>query len=145
MDTKNVIISIVGSQREQGGYDDTVELLTNGEFFFENGQGSFSYMESELTGLEGTKTTFSFGPLGVTLNREGSVNSQMFFEEGRKHNFLYDTPFGSATMGVNTKRIMLGMDEHGGDLEIDYLVDYQQSVIGQNKFKINVREQKEGN
>lgn len=145
MDMKNVIISIIGSQRERGGPDDSVELVTDGKFLFENGQGSFSYMESELTGLEGTKTTFVFGPTGVCLNREGTVNSQMFFEEGRKHNFLYDTPFGSATMGVDTKRIKLGMNEHGGNLEIDYLVDYQQSVIGQNYFKINVREQKEGN
>lgn len=144
MDQKNVIISIIGSQRYKNGADDKIELVTDGVFKYENGQGSFSYMESELTGLEGTKTSFSFGgPLGVVITREGTTNSQMIFEEGQKHNFLYDTPFGAATMGVNTKRIYMGMDESGGDLEIDYLVDYQQSLIGDNNFKINVRELKE--
>lgn len=142
---KNVIISIKGSQQDRGGMDDAIELITDGVFNFENGEGSFSYMESELTGLEGTKTSFSFGPMGVVMTREGTTNSQMIFEEGQKHNFFYDTPFGSATMGVNTKRVVWGMDEHGGNLEIDYFVDYQQSIIGHNKFRINVREQKEDN
>lgn len=146
MDLKNVIISIKGLQHDNNGSDDAIELVTDGVFGFENGSGSFSYMESELTGLEGTKTSFTFGgPLGVVMTREGTTNSQMIFEEGRKHNFFYDTPFGSATMGVDTKRVVLGMDEHGGDLEIDYFVDYQQSIIGHNQFRINVREQKEEN
>lgn len=145
MDIKNVIISIKGSQQDRSGTDDAIELVTDGVFGYENGEGSFSYMESELTGLDGTKTSFKFGPMGVVMTREGTTNSQMIFEEGRKHNFFYDTPFGSATMGVNTKRVVLGMDEHGGNLEIDYFVDYQQSVIGHNKFRINVREQKEEN
>lgn len=143
MDFKKVIISIKGIQSEAGETDDSVELVTDGIFKFENGEGSFSYMESELTGLEGTKTTFTFTPIEVIMNREGTFNSQMYFSEGQKHNFLYETPFGSTTMGVNTKHILVGMDENGGDLEIDYLVDYQQSVIGHNKFKINIREQKE--
>lgn len=143
MNLKNVIISIKGTQRDRSGTDDSIELMTDGVFSFENGQGSFSYMESELTGLEGTKTTFTFGPMGVMMNREGTFNSQMYFEEGQKHNFLYETPFGATTMGVNTNRIIVGMDENGGDLEIDYLVDFQQSVVGHNRFKINIREQKE--
>lgn len=146
MDQKNVIISIIGSQKNKNGMDDSVELVTDGVFKFENGQGSFSYMESELTGLDGTKTSFSFGgPFGIVMTREGSTNSQMIFEEGHKHHFLYDTPYGATTMGVNTKRIYMGMDETGGDLEIDYLVDYQQAIIGYNNFKINIREMKEEN
>ncbi len=143
MNMKKVIISITGSQKATDGDVEGVELVTDGVFQFENGEGSFSYMESELTGLEGTKTSVTAGPGGVVMSREGTLCSRMVFEEGKKHNFIYDTPFGTTSMGVNTKRIIMDMDEHGGDLEIDYLVDYQQSVVGHNQFKINVREQKE--
>jgi uncharacterized beta-barrel protein YwiB (DUF1934 family) len=100
-------------------------------------------MESELTGLEGTKTSFSVGSTGVVMSREGNINSRMVFEEGRKHFFLYETQFGSATMGVDTLKIKNKLGEHGGDMEIDYVIDFDHAVVGRNQFKINVREQGE--
>ena len=49
-------------------------------------------MESELTGMEGTKTSFIFSPEEVVLSREGTLTSRMVFREGKKSTFLYDTP-----------------------------------------------------
>lgn len=143
MDMKKVLISIEGMQQNPDGEDSRIEFVTDGLFHFENGEGGFSYMESELTGMDGTKTSFTVSPLGVIMTREGSLNSRMIFEQGKKHNFLYETPFGATTMGVNTKSVMVDLDENGGDMEIDYVVDFQHSVVGHNLFKINVREQKD--
>ncbi len=143
MDMKRVLISIEGRQQNPDGEDSRIEFVTDGLFHFENGEGGFSYMESELTGMEGTKTSFTVSPLGVVMTREGSLNSRMIFEQGKKHNFLYETPFGATTMGVNTKSVMVDLDENGGDMEIDYVVDFQHSVVGHNLFKINVREQRD--
>lgn len=140
---KNVMISIKGLQLDPDGEENGVEFVTDGLFEFKNGQGCFSYKESELTGMEGTTTSFDISPLSVVMTREGTLSSRMVFEEGRKHNFIYDTPFGATTMGVNTKSIAVNLDEHGGDMEIDYVVDFQQTVIGRNMFKINVKEQRE--
>ncbi|MEG1316610.1 MAG: DUF1934 domain-containing protein, partial [Oscillospiraceae bacterium] len=81
MKMKDVIISIEGSQDDPEGNRNAIELVTDGLFAFENGEGSFSYMESELTGLEGTKTSFTISPMGVVMTREGSLNSRMIFEE----------------------------------------------------------------
>ncbi|NLV86479.1 MAG: DUF1934 domain-containing protein [Clostridiales bacterium] len=143
MDMKRVLISIEGTQQNPDGEDSRIEFVTDGLFHFKNGEGGFSYMESELTGMEGTKTSFTVSPLGVIMTREGSLNSRMIFEQGKKHNFLYETPFGSTTMGVNTRSVMVDLDENGGDMEIDYVVDFQHSVVGHNLFKINVREQRD--
>ena len=143
MKMKDVIISIKGTQNDPQGGDNIIELETDGVFAFENGEGTLSYMESELTGLDGTKTSFTISPMGVVMTREGSLNSRMVFEKGRKHNFLYETPFGSATMGVDTTNVSVSFDEHGGNMEIDYIVDFQHSVVGHNMFKIKVSEQRE--
>ena len=141
---KKAIISIKGAQQHpESEADDIVELVTDGLFSFKDGLARFTYMESELTGLDGTKTTFDISPLSVTMTREGTMNSQMIFEEGKKHNFLYDTPFGATTMGVNTSRVSVDMNERGGAMEVDYMVDYQQSVVGHNHFMINVRLRKD--
>ena len=141
---REVIISIVGEQKDPTGERDSVELVTAGQYGFENGESRFTYEESDLTGLSGTRTTFTIGPMGVVLRREGSLNSEMIFQQGRKNYFLYETPFGSATMGVDTRRIDTRLDEHGGDLEIDYNVDFNHTVMGRNTFKINVKENNHG-
>ena len=92
---KPVIISIRGVQSLEPGDEDVMELVTQGVLRQEEGEGySLSYEESELTGLEGTLTTFHVGPDKIVLQREGTLNSQMIFEEGQKHLSLYETPWG---------------------------------------------------
>ena len=144
MNMRDVIISITGVQHDGSGQKDAVELVTAGKYAFENGESRFTYEESDLTGLEGTRTTFTISPMGVVLRREGSTNSEMVFREGRKDFFLYETPFGSATMGVDTRRIDARLDEHGGTMELDYAVDFNHTPMGRNQFKINVREKTNG-
>ena len=138
---KDVIISITGVQNFPQGSDDTVELVTEGKYSYRDGRGELSYMESELTGMQGTRTSFTFTPTEVVLSREGTLTSKMIFREGTKNTFLYDTPFGSATMGLDTHRIHSTMGPRGGEMEIDYVVDFDHAVVGRNKFRINVREQ----
>ena len=141
---RDVIISICGEQNDLHGDRDSVELVTAGQYGFEDGESRFTYEESDLTGLSGTRTTFTISPMGVVLRREGSLNSEMVFQQGRKNFFLYETPYGSATMGVDTRRIDTQLDEHGGKLELDYDIDFNHTLMGRNKFKINVKENKHG-
>lgn len=144
MNMKDVIISITGIQNDANGERDSVELVTAGQYGFENGESRFTYEESELTGLNGTRTTFTISPMGVVLRREGSLNSEMVFQQGRKNYFLYETPYGSATMGVDTRRIDTSLGEHGGSLELDYNIDFNHTPMGRNKFRINVKENNHG-
>lgn len=137
---KDVIITIFGLQNPDGDTRDNVEFVTDGRYSFENGIATFSYMESELTGLEGTRTTFKAAPEEIVITRDGTVNMQMVFREGKKHYFMYDTPFGSFTMGIDTMSILRDMDENGGRLEVKYTVDMEHSAVSRNQFRINVRE-----
>ena len=101
---KPVIISIKSTQN-MDGQEDTIELVTQGVLRHSEEEGfALVYPESELTGLEGTLTTFRIAPDRITLLREGTINSEMIFEEGQKHFSLYETPFGGLMLGVNTHR-----------------------------------------
>lgn len=93
--TDNVIISIKGKQLYAESGPDEMELVTSG-VLKRDSRGGFlvSYQESELTGLEGTTTKLHVHGGRVTLLREGGVNSQMVFEEGRRHLSMYETPYG---------------------------------------------------
>ncbi len=138
---KTVIISIKGKQSFEDVDDDTIELVTEG-LLAKEGEGEYtlSYQESELTGLEGTLTTFQIEAGRITLMRMGEVNSQMVFEEGRRHLSMYETPYGALSIGVNTRKMHSSLGDCGGDITIDYALEIDHSVAGLNFFQINVRE-----
>lgn len=138
--TKDVLIAIKGMQELDGLPNEGDELVTPGTYSLEGDVARFSYMESELTGMEGTKTTFEVRPSNVVLRREGTVNTEMVFEQGKKHFFMYETPFGAFTMGVSTNSIRSKMNDNGGDLEIRCIVDMENSIISRNVFRISVSE-----
>lgn len=137
---KDVIISIKGTQKYENADQDVIELVTEGRLEREGGSYTLSYQESELTGLEGTLTTFQIEPERVTLLRVGEYNSQMVFEEGRRHMAMYNTPYGAMTVGVNTRHLLAELDDQGGDIEIDYAIEIDHAIAGRNIFQIKVKE-----
>ena len=134
------MISVRGEQYFDGVDPDATELMTEGTLETTDTGLLLRYRESELTGMEGTKTSLCVQPRSVVLSREGTLNTRMEFEEGRKRYFLYETPFGSATMGLNTRRIVNRLGAHGGEIEIDYSVDMDDTIVGRNRFFIRVQE-----
>ena len=108
--------------------------------FTEDGAILLSYEETELTGLEGTRTTFAIREDTVTLTRVGQVNSQMVFQKGRPHSSLYETPWGTMTVDIATSQMASRLTERGGVLEIQYTIAVEHQIAGRNQFKIRVRE-----
>ena len=138
-DMRDVMITI-SSTRNLGGGLDGMELITEGKYAVGGDWVRFSYMESELTGLEGTKTDFLVTPDEVVMSRRGTVTSQMVFRKGRKQHFAYETPFGTVTMGLDTHKVCHHLGEHGGDMEIEYDIDLDRALLSRNMFRINVRD-----
>ena len=138
---KSFIISIRVTQTLDDNPPETVELITEGRLIDCGEEGyTLTYQESELTGLEGTLTTFQIERDRVTLLRVGEVNSQMVFEEGRRHLSMYDTPYGALSVGINTRKMRAELDARGGNIEIDYAIEIDHALAGQNLFRIHVRE-----
>lgn len=135
----SVIISIKGKQMSAEGADE-MELVTAGQLERSaEGEITVSYQETELTGMEGTTTTVRINGPRVTLLRVGAVNSQMVFEEGRRHLSMYETPYGALSVGIDTRRMKSTVGDGGGELEIDYAVEVDNLLAGQNFFRMSVR------
>lgn len=139
---KKFLITIKGLQSY---YDDTegsdIELLTEGDFYKEDGVYFCDYAESEITGLDGTDTSIEIGSNYVSLQRSGNVNSQMLFMEGRKTSSLYSLPYGELTVDIYTEKLKTNVDEHGGSISIDYIIDINNATTGRNNFEIAIREE----
>lgn len=137
---KNVFISIKGMQKYENADADSVELVTEGRLVREGSSYTLTYQESEMTGLGGTLTTILVNGDQVTMMRAGEVNAQMVFQEGRRHLSMYNTPYGAMAVGVNTRHLLAEMDDHGGEIEVDYAIEIDHAIAGRNIFRIKVKE-----
>ena len=122
MRMKDVIISVTGVQQGVNG-PDAMELVTAGQYGQDEKETLLTWQESELTGLEGTLTTFQIERDRVTLLRVGEVNSQMVFEEGRRHLCVYNTPYFPIELCVDTKEMQNTLTYRGGSFHTVYLVE----------------------
>ena len=138
---KDVVISI----HSVHGYDqndmEELDFTTDGVMSLEEDGCSLSYMESEVTGMPGTVTTFRVNPDGIVVDREGFVTSRMQFREGVKDSVMLATPYGTAKLGIDTRKIKNNLGCRGGNLEIDYVVNMEHVVAMRNRFIIDVKEQ----
>ena len=134
-----VLLFIRGEQYFEDVDPDATELMTDGVLEMTEDGLRFSYQETELTGMEGTTTTFEVLGKKVILKRSGTVNSQMVFEEGKQHTSLYETPFGEMSVDIQTSRLLHNLTERGGLMEIKYSIAVEHTVTGRNCFKIRVK------
>ena len=131
-----VVITIEGSQADvfEQEPDELVQFSTDGEYTCTDGCGVLTYPESELT-------TITFTPSSAVLKRTGTVMSRMVFAPGARNTFLYQTPYGTSTVGLETQRYRSTLGEHGGVLDLLYVVDFDHACANRNQLKITVREQ----
>ncbi len=141
---KDVVIYIRNHFGCDGEEQDTLDFTTDGLYTYDDdGTACLTYLETEVTGMEGTRTSVMVLPDKVVVDRDGTVTSRMVFRPGEKHAFLYDTPVGSATMHMDTRGLNARFNEHGGHMEIDYVLDMEHAFASRNRFRLTVKEQKQ--
>lgn len=136
---KDVVITIVSRQNFEGCEPDQIDLITTGRLYGRNGKFYISYEESELTGMEGSRTTLKIEPKQITMTRTGTFPSQMRFAEHKREVGLYETELGSVAVSTHTSKLTSSIDENGGALAIDYTVEIDASLAGAHRFEMSVR------
>ena len=110
-------ISITGTQTMEDGGPQTLELVTDGSYCYEPGFALLSYVESEMTGLEGVVTSFQI----------------------EAHESLYDVGFGAMMISVVTEDMTVLLNEHGGVLDLDYRVEVEHALCSRNRYHIEIQ------
>ena len=136
---KDVMIKVLGIQSQPDGTDeDRIELVTEGKYDYANDKITITYDESELTGFIGCVTTFTVYPDYIILNRQGELNTDMIFDNSRRHVCHYDTPVGNMCLGIVTLDSKCTLNENGGHMEVHYLLDVDNIAFSRNSFIIDV-------
>ncbi|MBR6350725.1 MAG: DUF1934 domain-containing protein [Firmicutes bacterium] len=145
---KDIMLKITGRTVTQNNgkeeQEDVIEFLTEGKFYGRGGDSALiSYPESELSGLEGWTTYLAITGGKVKMKRSngnGSPETIMEFEKGKRYEGQYETPFGPIGMEILTNSVSpLDMEPGGrGRLSIDYSVSLHGLMESRNKLDIEI-------
>jgi uncharacterized beta-barrel protein YwiB (DUF1934 family) len=135
---KKAIISVISKQQ---GDSDEIEVVTPGTFYASDGAFYAEYDETEISGMEGTTTTMKIKPDSFSLIRQGSTNTEMEFDKKEKSVSMYNTPFGTLEMKIETKKLDVDIDEDGGEIYIKYLLSIVGADVLDTTLKINIKTQ----
>ena len=135
---KKVYVSIIG-ETSVNGDDDKTELVTEGEYTFRNGKYLLRYREQLSDVGDECTTVIRIDNETVVMSRSGNINTQMIFEKGKRHVGHYETPLGSFTIGVSTDALAIKVDDNGGEVEIRYILDINNSAQVENYLHLNIR------
>ena len=115
-----------------------LEVNTDGHIVYNDGRVELSYDESDLTGMEGSKTYISYDQNSadlVTMLREGSVSTALVFEQGRRHHCVYKTPYMPFEVCVHTLKVDNRIETERS-LFIDYIIEIRGAKAERTKLEL---------
>ena len=139
---KDVLVKVKTVQTDENRENDTIELTAEGKFAEKNGSYLIKYSDSFISGTnDPIFTTVKVSSDGaVSVTRSGSYQSRFVIEKQKRCNCLYQTPYGTMTMGFYGEKIENNLNENGGELSLWYTVDVNGSQLNQNQMTISVKE-----
>lgn len=137
----NVVITIVGTQRDAGGEVDSIEMMTAGRWYDKNGVRYIIYEDTNISGLEGTKTMLKLEADQVSLVRMGEVEYRQEFCLGKKSISPYATPYGTMQMSIETRQLDISLEAAGGSIYVVYDLEINGQWQSANTLSVKVREE----
>ena len=135
---QKVLVRIHSEQQYEDQTPDVSEFMTVGTMEQTDKGIVISYEESELTGLQGTTTTFRLEKGRILLKREGALKSEMVFAINQEHRSLYDMGMGALLITVRTIVLVQAIDAGGGFADVIYDVIIEDGIMGQVRYHIDV-------
>lgn len=127
--TKEVIVSIKGLQEVSAENGESVEMVSTGQYSYENNQHIIQYEEIDEEDQEITHATIVIGKDFVEIIKSGQNNVEMMFQEEQKTTSCYQTPFGDLTVGMDTTKVKIKEQEDVITVLLEYGLDMNYSHV----------------
>ena len=141
---KPVKIRIISTVKDENGKQQPSEQICFGRMAEKNGTKYVFYEESEVTGLEGTKTTIKWNDERIIILRSGTLEHRQEFCQGLVDKSLYQTPYLKIPLETATKYLYAGFRKGIWNLEIEYSLSHSGQPYGDMKILIEIEEDTKG-
>ncbi len=116
-----------------------ISLNTTGSYTSRGGARLIAYKEYDTENPKVSCTSvLKVEPGKVTMMRSGSA-TRLILEEGRRHLCLYDTGYGTLSVGVFTSSLRSSLGERGGRVHIKYTLDIDSNLSSSNEITVDVK------
>lgn len=137
MKNDDVMITLTSIQWQNGERSQT-ELVTRANLSKSGRTDIISYEDTEATGFEGSVTTIRIDSgKSASIIREGTANSALFLETGKKHFCQYGTPYGTLQLGIYTHEIRNTLAKNGS-IYMKYTLDLNASHLSDNEIIMTI-------
>lgn len=136
---KNVLVSINGLQVVDGT-DDTVEVITAGEYYNKNGKHYILYEDIDEDSGATTQNVIKVSDEIVEIKKKGNINTNMIFQKDKINKSYYSTPFGDLSVEVSTGEIDIDVTESAIDIKIDYALIINNQHMSDCQISLNIKE-----
>lgn len=142
-DTHDIIIT---TEEIRNGERETSRMQLKGSLKKQGDVHILSYQENLGHGQESLPvlSTITIHPgQHITLQRAGRYSSSFVFEPDKRHDAVYQTPYGNLSLGVTTKNALFHTHEDFSDLHLHYLLDNGQEILSEHHMKIEIKKRKD--
>ena len=134
---KERVIRIKDLQTTPEG-SDGIEVTAMGSLKGTADDYTLSYEEDFGDGMKSRTRITVKGQRSASIERRGDINSDIVVETGKRHSCRYSTPYGDLMIGVYAEDVFSAMSRRGGQLELNYTVDCNGSLIAKKQMIIDV-------
>ena len=136
MKKQQVLLSVMGWTHDDDEPSDSVRLLTTGTISGEKDAWRIEYTETQPDD-ESHDVTLTMGKGVVTMQRTGQFGTSMVFEQGRRFEGNYCTPYGDLDMGVFATHVKYRVqDGPVGEVNLTYQLDLQGQFAAVHELRI---------
>lgn len=133
---KKVRITITSKQKIENMEPEIQQFTTLGSLVRYGNKLRVSYVESDLTGMEGVTSAFVLQEERIFLERTGKINARMEFCAGESTDCLYTVGEISAIMTIKTRRVSANVDDNGGEIHLEYGIELEHQFVSLNNIDI---------
>lgn len=127
--TRQIQLTITGSQKEENGETFVTKQSWEGEYFEKAGCRYLLYQENAPESGYILHNRIKLKDSVLELTKKGAVNTRMVFEPGKEYLTDYVTPYGCLKMGISTHSLEISPEEEKLKIRITYSLTSQGALL----------------
>ncbi len=141
---KDVLVSVEGLHFSGEETPGKVEVINAGSYYKKNDYHYIFYDEPVEGFEEVARNMIKFRDGEVLLRKKGPVNVDMLFEENRKNESCYTTPFGDIMLNINTRSVDILEEEQQIMLNVNYELQANYEHLADCRIRVRVCAREKG-
>ncbi len=135
---KEVQITVIGVHGE-----DSEQSQNMGTYYKKSGKHYVFYDERVSAEGDLVRNYLRFDEDFVTLQKNGTLRTEMLFERSKKYPMDYHTPYGSFQFQIDTKEIWIEEEEDQLKLTIQYQMEMDEETRDECRITIHIQSKKQ--